>query len=273
MSTHTGMLTFDEEVGRTLAAAYQTPEMRVRRQAASKAVRPGCGERGLDIGPGPGFLACELAQHVGPTGQIATVDANPAMLALTQHQARQLGVADRVTAHEGDAAALPFPDGAFDFVVAVQVYEYVPDIERALAEAYRVLRPGGRLAVVDTDWDTLVLQTGDPDRTARISRAWDEHLAHRKLPQHLPKLLRQAGFCRREVTLVPVLTWEHAQATFSRVLIDLIASFAQGRAGVSAGDVEAWRADIAQQSADGDYFFSLNQYLFRAEKPGAVRGI
>ena len=56
--------------------------------------------------------------------------------------------------------ALPFPDASLDFVVAIQVYEYVPDIDRALAECVRILRPGGRLAIVDTDWDTFVLQAG-----------------------------------------------------------------------------------------------------------------
>src|SRR3981081_2280046 len=58
------------------------------------------------------------------------------------------------TAH-GDAVVLPFPDGSFDAAVSTQVYEYVADMPRALAELRRVLRPGGRAVVLDTDWDSL----------------------------------------------------------------------------------------------------------------------
>jgi arsenite methyltransferase len=57
---------------------------------------------------------------------------------------------------EGDALAMPFPDASFDAAASTQVYEYVEDMAAALAEARRVLRPGGRLLVLDTDWDSIV---------------------------------------------------------------------------------------------------------------------
>jgi arsenite methyltransferase len=56
----------------------------------------------------------------------------------------------------GDALALPFPDEHFGVAVCTQVYEYVEDIAAALTEARRVLRAGGRLLVLDTDWDSIV---------------------------------------------------------------------------------------------------------------------
>ncbi|MEX1159160.1 MAG: methyltransferase domain-containing protein [Thermomicrobiales bacterium] len=273
MATQQGTLTFDVEVGRKLEAIYATPDAVTRRRAALDAVQAQPGENGLDIGPGPGFLACELARQVGPTGRVATVDNNPTMLAMTQQRALDQGLSDRIDLHQSDAATLPFPDGAFDFVVASQVYEYVAGIEQALAEAWRVLRPGGRLVIIDTDWDTLVIHADDVELTARINRAWDEHLAHRTLPQRLPSLLSQAGFKGTVARLVPVLSTEHHADTYGYGLIGLMANFARGRAGVDDRDVDSWLADIDRQNAGRGYFFSLNQYLFSATRPDARTGI
>ncbi|NTU81058.1 MAG: methyltransferase domain-containing protein [Chloroflexales bacterium] len=273
MNTQQGMLTFDAEVGRKLEGAYRTPEAQARRKAAREAVWPRPGEHGLDIGPGPGFLACELARQVGARGHITAIDVNPAMLALTRDRAHQEGVAEQVTVHEGDAAALPFLDQSFDFVVAVQVYEYVPTIAQALAEAYRVLRPGGRLAIVATDWDTLILHTDKPAVNAHINQAWDEHLAHRKLPQRVPGLLHQAGFHLTGVSIVPVINITYDPSSFGFFLINLIATFVRGREGVSGAEVDDWLADIEGQSNNGGYFFSLSQHLFQAIRPAAEHGI
>src|SRR3954470_11006026 len=77
----------------------------------------------------------------------------------------------------GDASQLPFPDGSFDAAVSTQVYEYLEDVPRALREARRVLRRGGRLLVLDTDWDSVVWHSSDPARMARLLDVWSTHLA------------------------------------------------------------------------------------------------
>jgi ubiquinone/menaquinone biosynthesis C-methylase UbiE len=80
----------------------------------------------------------------------------------------------------GEATQLPFPDGVFDAAISVQVYEYVREVDAALAEMFRVLRPGGRAAVVSTDWkyNHLALERRGPNgkdsrglrRTLRLRR-------------------------------------------------------------------------------------------------------
>jgi ubiquinone/menaquinone biosynthesis C-methylase UbiE len=273
MATQQAMLMFDEELGRKLEVIYSTQDMMKRRQASLDAVQAKPGEIGLEIGPGPGFLIVELARLVGHSGRVTALDKNPAMLGMTGYRTQRQGVADRVDLRESDATTLPFADSTFDFVVASQIYEYVTDIRPALDEAFRVLRPGGRLVIIDTDWDTLVLQIDDDELGTRIDRAWDEHLAHRTLPRRLPGLLRTAGFYLAPVTLVPVLNTAYNPSTYDYGVIDLIANFARGRAEVSDADVDAWLADVERQESNGNYFFSLNQYLFKAIRPESDSGI
>jgi SAM-dependent methyltransferase len=96
----------------------------------------------LDVGCGDGALASVLA-HRG--ARVTGLDANPRMLAAARARAEAASVAlDLVHGH---AEALPFPDGAFDRVVAVTVLCFVHEPDRAIAEMVRVLKPGGRLVV------------------------------------------------------------------------------------------------------------------------------
>src|SRR4051794_6749044 len=98
----------------------------------------------LDVGSGTGFLALELAAR----GHRATgIDFAPSMVARAREKAAAQGLAVRF--EQGDAEQLPFPDGSFDLVISRHVLWTLPHPERALDEWLRVLRPGGRLAIID----------------------------------------------------------------------------------------------------------------------------
>jgi len=174
-----------------LDPARSTPDVAEQRARTRAIVAPRSGERGLDIGCGFGLLACELARDVGPTGRVMGVDAVPDMIAACEERARHDAVSGRTEFRQADAEALPFAPGTFDFVTAMQVYEYMADVERGLAEAARVLKPRGRLAALETDWESCVWHAGDRDRTGRVLKAWEERFAHPHLPAQLPELLRR----------------------------------------------------------------------------------
>src|SRR5215207_8370490 len=193
------MLDFGEENARRLEAVYMTPDVIDVRRAIRAALSLQPGERVLDIGSGPGFLAAEMATEVGPNGRVYGIDPSDSMLA----SARRRGAA--VEYSTGDALALPFPDAHVDVAVCTQVYEYVEDIATALAEARRVLRSGGRLLVLDTDWDSIVWHSRDRERMQRVLAAWNEHLADPYLPRRLPALLRAAGLQPTRCAVIPIL--------------------------------------------------------------------
>ena len=252
------MIEFDEENARRLVAVYTTPDVLDQRRAtrAALALRPG--ERVLDIGCGPGFLAAEMAEEVGADGRVHGIDPSDSMLAIARHSPTPVDYG------RGDALALPFEDEQFDVAVSTQVYEYVDDIEGALVEALRVLRPGGRLLVLDTDWDSIVWHSRDRDRMERVLAAWNEHLADPYLPRRLPALMRAAGLELTDATVIPILNHGADRNTYSAGMLGLVAEFVAGRGGVTADEATAWADDL--QSLGDDYFFSLNRYLFVAKR-------
>src|SRR6478672_1041342 len=170
----TDQLVFDEDAAQRIEAMYLIGDARRRRAIVRERLGARPGERVLDVGCGPGFYCLELLDEVGGDGSVIGVDSSEAMLALA---AGRCAGRDNVELRTGEATALPVEDGEVDAAISVQVQEYVPDIERSLAEMHRALRPGGRVLVYDVDWQTLAV-AGEPERTARVLRAWDEHLAH-----------------------------------------------------------------------------------------------
>ena len=160
---------------------------------------------------------------------------------------------------------MPFRDEQFDVAVCTQVYEYVEDIAAALAEARRVLRPGGRLLVLDTDWDSIVWHSCDRERMERVLAAWNEHLADPYLPRRLPALMRAAGLELASRAIIPILNVRRGPQHVQR----RHASGSWPRSSPAAAASPRLRPRPGQQDLESlgdDYFFSLNRYLFVAKR-------
>jgi len=257
------MLEFDDTVSRRIEAAYTTPDVVEQRRAIIEMLDLRAGADVLDIGSGPGFLADEMAAAVGPDGSVHGIDPSENMLRLAAGRLPRAGAA-LVEFGPGDANVLPFADGSFDTVTSTQVYEYVADLPGALAEAYRVLRPGGRLLVLDTDWDSIVWHSSNPVRMHRVLEVWDEHLADPHLPQRLTGLLEAAGFAVTDRRTIPLFNAGYDRNTYSAGLIGFVVGFVPGRGGLTDDDAKTWADDLA--TLGRDYFFSLNRYVFIAVK-------
>lgn len=252
---------FDERTSRHLEAAYMAPDVVEQRRLVIQALALQPGENVLDIGSGPGFLAAEMAAVVGDQGSVHGVDTSESMLAIAAHRERAPGSAP-TEFRAGDALELPYPDASFDVAVSTQVYEYVEDMPAALAQVRRVLRPGGRLLILDTDWDSVVWRSSDRDRMRRVFAAWDEHLADPHLPARLTGLLADAGFTVTLRTTIPILNAGFDPDTYSAGLIGFVTGFVPGRQGITEDEARAWADDLVGQGSD--YFFSINRYVFVA---------
>lgn len=258
-------LDFNEATARALERMYQAPEVALQRAIVLHSMALRAGEVVLDVGPGPGFLATNMATIVGPSGVISGIDQSEPMVALARDRCRDQ---DWVDIQIGEATDLPYQSGIFDAAVSTQVYEYVEDVELALSELCRVLRPGGRAFIVDTDWSSIVWNNSDRGRMQRMLEAWDQHLADPHLPASLTPKLKQAGFqvVRRDVH--PMFNPEYSPDSYSAGILEGIRTFVPGRNGVGQDEADAWAADLRALGEAGEYFFSVNRYLFQAVKPG-----
>jgi SAM-dependent methyltransferase len=157
------------------------------------------GQRVLDIGCGPGTITADLAGRVSP-GPVIGIDAGADVIAqATELAADHLNLTFRV----GDAYALDEPDGSIDVVHAHQVLQHLTDPVAALTEWRRVLRPGGILAVRDSDYAAFVWAPADPmlDRWMELYHELTRaNGAQADAGRHLLGWGRAAGFDQLEFT-------------------------------------------------------------------------
>jgi len=120
----------------------------------------------LDVGCGTGFLSLELAAR---GHRVTGIDFAPQMLAEAKNKTAAQSVTVRF--EEGDAEALRFPDASFDLVMTRHVLWTLPHPEQAIDEWFRLLRPGGRIAVVDSQFDPKVLEPSPQNARASAEYA------------------------------------------------------------------------------------------------------
>ena len=106
----------------------------------------------------------------------------------------------------GDALSLPFHTAAFDLATALQVYAYVAELDQALAELARVVRPGGRVVILDTLFRGGLAEAATASTMRKGVAAYDRHVAWPDLPRIFPRRLDSAGFRLERCEIAPMLT-------------------------------------------------------------------
>lgn len=146
------------------------------------------GEVVLDLGSGGGLDVLLSARRVAPGGTAYGLDMTPEMLELARRNQAQAGI-DNAEFRLGTIEAVPLPDASVDVVISNCVVNLAPDKDRVLAEAFRVLRPGGRFAISD-----IVLLRPLPAELAGLVALWTGCVAGALLDSDYVARLRTAGF-------------------------------------------------------------------------------
>ncbi len=242
---------FSGDIGLWQRRIAEGPEGVARRMAAMEALAIRPGQAILDLGCGGGHLVRDLALAVGPDGRATGLDASADQIAAAESLCEDLPGAELLA---GDATDMPFEDRAFDGIASIQTLEYIPDVDAALAEARRVLRPGGVMAVVSVLWDHWRFHGADPELTGRMLETWRAHCHHQMLPLEMPRRMAAAGFggvTRRPIGFLNGALHENAYAFWAA---RIVAAYGTAQ-GVAEDDARRWLDQLAEADRQGRFGF------------------
>jgi arsenite methyltransferase len=254
---------YDSKAAARIDRTYQTPEIVNQRLRTLAALGLRRGESILDAGCGTGLLLEQEALAVGPEGRAEGVDSSADMLARAE---ARCGALAQVNLQCDSADSLKFDDSSFDALSCTQVLLYVKQMEQALKEYHRVLKPRGRIAIIETDWGGAILNSGDLKTTQAVFNAWSDDVANPYLPRRLAPLLRDAGFGGVKVEAIPVVNASFTENSFSAGMLKGLANTAVRLQAITRAQADAWLAEIEALAADDEYFFCVNRFLFTATK-------
>lgn len=212
------------------------------------------GHRVLDVGAGPGFFALGVAGLVGAGGEVHGVDINARFVADANERASDH---PNVRFHQVTDHRLPFEDDYFDRVLCKNVLEYVPDLAATLAEIRRVLKPGGRIHIIDSDWGFVIVEPWTKLTVDRFFAAAAPAFREPHIGRKAPGALARAGFVDVRVAMLPVVDREGTGLNVLTNMAGYIRSFAAMPDHEVAGLLEQARSAVS----DGTYLFCLPQFL------------
>lgn len=213
----------------------------------------------VDYGCGPGWVTIELARRVGPSGRAFGCDLNEAFLRLAGGHGVDEGVADRISWLHVVDDRVPLDDSSVDRVFCKNVLEYVPSIDATLREFRRVLRPGGTMRLVDSDWDMIVIEPVGEERTRELMRYARRAYNDAQAGRHLYGAARRAGFDQIQVG---VAASADTEGGIVPVLMNIV-GYAKG-GGYPEAEAERLLADVNAAKERRELLVLLPQFIITA---------
>jgi ubiquinone/menaquinone biosynthesis C-methylase UbiE len=256
-------LKFEGAAARDLSDLRQSAAGQAKLQRFLALLDPQPGEQIIDVGCGSGEFCRCVAPRVASNGHVTGVDVSAASVSL----AGELSGAcppDRITYGLGDAHALRFGDGSFDAASCISVLAFCREPGAVLRELRRVLRPGGRLLLVNSDDDSRFYNGRDRGLGRRIARAIADRCVDPWAGRRLAAWLEQAGFSVVRTDIRAEIERTYAPGHTGYMLAQSMREYVVDHAGVGAEDYARWLADLEDCADDGSYCYGATSYAYVA---------
>ena len=224
----------------------------------------------LDAGCGAGVDTVKLADLVGAMGKVVGVDMDETMLAEADKTLADHPLKSSVVHESGDVTALKYQSETFDSVRAERLLQVLPlELEESVvAELLRVLKPGGRLVLVDTDWATASVASGDDLFERKLVRFFAESMRPNGYAgRNLHALLAKAGLEDLRVDVFPIVSHSVARTPFGG---DWLHEGAVAKGIATHEQMQAWRARLEALEQSGEFFSSVNMVIVSGKKPQRI---
>jgi ubiquinone/menaquinone biosynthesis C-methylase UbiE len=259
MSTAVGTagFRFDEKTAQQLSMIYQTEDIKEMQRQYRVWFDPRPGEAILDVGCGTGVNALAISKLVGPDGKVVAIDNSAAMLAVAREKASAENVEYRLLAVE----EMDFPEGSFDGVVCTQVLGYVADPVAVIRSVLRVVKPGGRVFVAETDWDTLAYNIPDKELQRKVTLSFSDHHGDGWVGRRLQTICREAGAEQIELHPYVIHNAEYSIRKYGGPLSYVIRDYLLRSKKCTPDEVQRWLKLLSDAFDDHSYFFSLTRVV------------
>ncbi len=235
----------------------QLPGVGRLRDWTMAALAPTTGEVAVDVGCGAGAEVRRMAGLVGPTGRSVGVEPHAGLRAEAQARAAAAGSSAEFV--DADASSLPFEDGTVSVIRCERVFQHLTDPEAAVAEMARVLAPGGRVAIIDSDWATAVLSVGDPDVVRRLNEASWQRMANPFAGRRLRAQLTRAGLVvNADIGSSAVILPDEMLTDPQLLRNNAEAAIADGA--ITSSEADQLQRDVVEAAEHGEVFFAVTMF-------------
>lgn len=265
MSTVAGVagFHFDEKTAKQLSAIYQTEDIKEMQRQYRVWFDPKPGETILDVGCGTGVNAHAIGKLVGASGKVIGIDNSSAMLEVARSKAARDNVAYRELAVED----MDYPEATFDGIVCTQLLGYLADPVSVIRSLLRVTRPGGRVFVAETDWDTLAYNIPDKELQRKVTLSFTDHHGDGWVGRRLDTMCRQAGATEIELHPYVIHNAEYSIRKYGGPLSYVIRDYLLRSKKCSEEEVTRWLQLLSDAYDEKSYFFSLSRFICILRKP------
>ena len=231
------------------------------------------GQRLLDVGCGLGDAILALAADLGVEGEVVGVDASAEMIAGAR--SRAYAARCRMRFVVGDACTLDEPDDSFDVVRSERTLQWLTNPQAAVAEMTRVLRPGGLVSLVDTDWSTFEIDVGDDDLATRVREAMrTERARPSNIGRRLGDLVQDFG-CELKAQTTATQNWnawdpDESPAPEGCFSMSSLADDLVDTGHLEVGDRERFVSAIHTAARHGRFSMALTMFAAVAAAPTAA---